>query len=1246
MEKTIKIFGANQDITVRKRAEEELRLLNSRFITMINVSPLAIIMLDQNDRVQMWNNAAEKLFGYTVEESLGKLNPIFDEDFKDEYDQLNIRIRSGNQIVNQETYRRHKDGTKIPIYISSAHILDPMGEYAGRMAIIADITEKKRNERIMTARYNLVSSAQLYTVEELLAATLDEIETLTKSKIGFYHFVNEDQKSLVLQNWSTNTAKNMYSAEGKGGQYDIDKAGGWVDCLHSGKPVIHNDYALLPNKKGMPEGYAQVIREAVVPIFRGNKIVAIIGVGNKEKDYDENDIDLIWQLGDLSWDIVDKKKTEEEVLAQKNLLASIFESSPYIIALVDKDGNVSAINKQGETFTGKDKENIIDQLSGDVFNCINSFSRGGCGKTPNCSSCLIRNTINNTALTLKPNLNNEGRMTFVINGMVQEFDLLVSATPVKQKNIDYVLLTLVDITSRKKAEEAVLKSEKRLRKAQSIAGVGNWELDLKTKMMWASEEALNIYGIDTGNSEHPLEKAQKTVLPQYRGNLDDALHNLIMYGSDYNQEFRIKRPSDGEIRFIHSVAELHINPAGEKTTVQGVIQDITEQMNIIAELKESEERYRQLVELSPDAILIHQKGEIVYVNSSALKLFGALTKNQIIDTRLIDRVHSDYKNIVNKRIKSISMEGAAVPVIEEKIIRLDGTTVDVEVVASHFIYKGEQAVQVIARDITERRIFIDSLRLSEERFRNISNTISDIAYSCVQTGEGIYKLSWITGAAQNVTGFTNDEILEKQCWSFLVIKEDIDIFNKNVIGLLPGQTAQTEIRIRKKDGQLAWVMSFAECSDNKFKPGEHILYGGLVNITERKLFEVALQESEERFRTLIENAPDGIEVLDLEGNYLEVNSAACRQLGYTREELANVKLFEIDSGLDIEGYSKSIEQLRNGMRDHQEVIHRHKSGTLFPVEITSALIKIAGRENMLTIVRDITDRKKAERDLDLYRNHLEELVNERTNEIALINEKLINEIEKEKEIEIILRDSLDKEKELNELKSRFISTASHEFKTPLTAIYSSVELIQRYRKTWDDSKLDRHINSIQLSVEHLSKLIDEVLTISRSESGKIQCNPENLDLKELCNKFIDEVKPKMLKTHEFSFIFNSKQSEFPIDPKLMRYIIINLLTNAIKYSPAGGRVEFNVNISEEYIYLSVRDEGIGFHPEDEKHLFEPFFRANNALDFEGTGLGLSIVKRTVEVLKGSIDFKSQLGKGTIVEIKIPRLYYEKNNSGY
>ena len=174
-----------------------------------------------------------------------------------------------------------------------------------------DIDRKELSEGFLEIRLSLIEYANTHTLDELLSQALDEVGTLLDSPIGFYHFVDPDQKSLSLQQWSTRTLKEFCRAEGKGTHYSIDQAGVWIDCLSQKKAVIHNDYSSLPHKKGMPEGHAKVIRELVVPVIRKDKAVAILGIGNKPTDYTQRDVEIVSYLADVTWEIVQQKRADD-----------------------------------------------------------------------------------------------------------------------------------------------------------------------------------------------------------------------------------------------------------------------------------------------------------------------------------------------------------------------------------------------------------------------------------------------------------------------------------------------------------------------------------------------------------------------------------------------------------------------------------------------------------------------------------------------------------------------------------------------------------------------------------------------------------------------------------------------------------------------------------------------------------------------------------------------------------------------
>ncbi len=234
-----------------------------------------------------------------------------------------------------------------------------------------------------------------------------------------------------------------------------------------------------------------------------------------------------------------------------------------------------------------------------------------------------------------------------------------------------------------------------------------------------------------------------------------------------------------------------------------------------------------------------------------------------------------------------------------------------------------------------------------------------------------------------------------------------------------------------------------------------------------------------------------------------------------------------------------------------------------------------------------------------------------------------------------LRKALEKERELNDLKTRFVSMASHEFRTPLTTIVSSTEILQRYTDRMDPDQKQKHFDKVQSASHHMTQLLDDVLLLGRSEAGQLQFDPAPLDLTQFAHEAIEQAQVTAPESLHFDTQIQGVCGDLLLDEKLLRHVLTNLLSNAVKYSPAGGTVHFAMECNEAEVTFRVEDEGIGIPEKDQMHLFEPFHRADNVDTIQGTGLGLAIAKRAVDRHGGTISFESTVGKGTVFTVVIP-----------
>ncbi len=401
------------------------------------------------------------------------------------------------------------------------------------------------------------------------------------------------------------------------------------------------------------------------------------------------------------------------------------------------------------------------------------------------------------------------------------------------------------------------------------------------------------------------------------------------------------------------------------------------------------------------------------------------------------------------------------------------------------------------------------------------------------------------------------------------------------------------------------------------------------------------------FKALFEHSSLGIIISNVNGVIEKSNPWAAKIFGYEDGELIGLSVEDLlppelrERHIHYrDTYTKNPHP--RSMGSNLNLLAVKKNGQKFPVEISLTYFETDGQKQIVSFVNDITVRKQAENELIQMKEELEGKVKERTKELsdALMelshtNDGLQQEMEQRKKVEAQIRTMLEKEKELNELKSRFVSMASHEFRTPLGGILTSVSLIDRYATTEDAPKRDKHIQNIKKSVRNLTNILNDFLSLDKLDQGKVATTNSEFDL----NHFVDETVGELRDTSSRELAISIEHAE-PVmtivqDREMIRNVLINLISNAIKYSPENGKVTIRTRKMGNTVRLEIEDEGMGIPLEDQKHLFERFFRAKNAFNLQGTGLGLNIVKRYLDMMGGEITFSSVENKGTTFRVSLP-----------
>jgi PAS domain S-box-containing protein len=362
-----------------------------------------------------------------------------------------------------------------------------------------------------------------------------------------------------------------------------------------------------------------------------------------------------------------------------------------------------------------------------------------------------------------------------------------------------------------------------------------------------------------------------------------------------------------------------------------------------------------------------------------------------------------------------------------------------------------------------------------------------------------------------------------------------------------------------------------------------------------KRIENDLRKSEHLFRSLIQSASDYIQVLDLQGNITRTNPATLRNAGYDESDMVGhpfVKFLTPASQAAVETQFSTILQQGDS---RQEIEFRHKDGSIRYMDSSWSVVRNGESHYIVVIQRDVTDRKQAEK---------------------------------------VLQESLEHEKEQSELRNRFVANASHELRIPLTTIRNNIFMLKNYAHKLDDATREGKLDKIQLMVEHITELLEDVLSLNNMETGRVEFNPTRIQLDVFCRDIVEEFQHHRGEGHIIQF--ESKQPiTASVDARLLRQIISNLLDNAIKYSKAGTTVTIELSHEANQVQLKVTDQGIGIPDEYLTEMFQPFWRAGNVGLIPGSGLGLSIIKQAIELHDGTINVASKIGEGTTFVVTIP-----------
>jgi two-component system cell cycle sensor histidine kinase/response regulator CckA len=752
-----------------------------------------------------------------------------------------------------------------------------------------------------------------------------------------------------------------------------------------------------------------------------------------------------------------------------------------------------------------------------------------------------------------------------------------------------------DITERKRTETALRESEERYRALYednpsmyfTIDGVGTV---LSVNPFGAEQLGYTIDEL----VGHPVlaifhQDDKDAVTRQMRACLENP-------GQVARWEFRKVR-KDGSVLWVREAARA-VRRADGTPVIFIVCEDITEHKRAEEALRESEERYRGLVDVSPDAVVVHSEGKVVFLNAAATKLLGARVPEDIIGKPAFDFVHPDYRAIIAERVRKALADGTPAPLMQEKFIRTDGTVIDGEVAAIPLTYQSKPAMLVVVRDVSDRKRAEEALIARERALNNIFE-FTGTATIIVEEDATISKCNH---EFEKLSGYKREEIEGKQSWTVFVHPDDVDrakgFFDAGGEGD-PSGRAGHEFRFINRDGIVKYIhLTVGLIPETKQS------VAAFLDISDRRRSEDALRQSEEKFRNLFDTSQDVIFLSTTSGWFYDINRAGEELFGYTRDELLNLDIQDIyKDRMERQRFQKTIEDL--GFVKDYEVTFKRKDGTFVDCLITATLRpdrdgNIIGYQG---IIRDVSERKKI------------------TEQLAAAAKM--------------------------EAVGTLAGGMAHNFNNILVGIMGYSEFLLG-RKDRDDPDY-KALKIIHEGTVRASKLTGELLSIARGG----EYNLVKFSVNTLIEKFLPLITGTFDKSIEISTHTDPRLPVIEGDMNQIEQCLLNLCINARDAMPNGGRLIIETHLQHvdedfvrmhldarigDYVVLSVTDTGHGIEPKTLPHIFEPFFTTKEHK--QGSGLGLSTVWGITKNHRGLITVYSAPNEGSTFKLYFPALAEE------
>ena len=938
-------------------------------------------------------------------------------------------------------------------------------------------------------------------------------------------------------------------------------------------------------------------------------------------------------------DISERKQAEAALREQTQFLRNVIDTNPNLICVKDWESKFTLSNQALADLYGTTVEDIIGKTDAD-FN-----------PDPTQVEQYLRDD-RQVISTLQPKFIPEEAITSATGEIRWLQTIKKPLLSGDGQTCNHVLAVATDITDRIQAEEEAQRSAAEITQLFNMLPCFVWKFCPATnEFIYATEIMTELSGIsrEAFFQKHQIWDERVDSGQESQAALTIA-SEAISKGEPYRVNYLFHTLDKGSRWF-----EVLGKPAYEDGVLYyyGSTTDITECKQALEALRQSEALRHTVMKNAPVVLYaLDREGNLTLSEGKGLRRLG-FKPGQAVGQSVFELYHNRPDVLANIRRTLAGAEGTWIAEIDDvvhnnrttplrdengQIIGLIGVATDIterrrvekaleklnaelENRVRERTESLEQLNEQLKVEIAERTKVEAALRQREQEFRALAENAPDV----IERFDRELRHVYVNPAMELATGKSQTEFMGKTNRELGMPEPNLALWEGVLEKIFAtGQEEQIEFRVNTPTGlkyyQTRLVPEFTVDGDSSTDGKPVFVLGISRDITDRIQALEALQESEERFRQLAENIHEVFWIISLDGPQMLYVSPAYEEIwGKSSASLYENPMSWLSTVHpdDRDCLLAILENLDGGDYDAEYRIVRPDGSIRWIRDRGFSINDAQGRPyRRAGIAKDITVHKQAE--AETFK-------------------------------------ALLKERELGELKSRFVSMTSHEFRTPLTAIQSSLELLLRYRDRYSEERQLTHLHHIQTSVEHMTQILNDILVVGEAESGKFEFNPRPIDLVQFCRNLVEELQLSTKNKCAIAFTYQTNSTPTPqdsdqeetrqidnlpcgfplLDEKLLRRILGNLLSNAIKYSPTGSAVQFHLTCFDDTAIFQIQDQGIGIPAQDLAHLFEPFHRANNVGSIQGTGLGLAIVKQGVDLHGGEITVASVVGEGTTFTVTLP-----------